>query len=44
MSTNPLQRLEPADNPLLALIFDRADDLMLVEIANADYSDNSVKS
>jgi hypothetical protein len=44
MSTNPLQRLEPTDKPLLTLIFDRVDDSMLVEIANADYSDNSVKS
>jgi hypothetical protein len=39
-STNPLQRLEPADNPLLALIFDRVDDSMLLEIAKADYGDD----
>jgi hypothetical protein len=41
MSTNPLQRLEPADRPLLTLIFDRVDDSMLVEIANADYGDDA---
>jgi hypothetical protein len=40
MSTNPLQRLEPTDKPLLTLIFDRVDDSMLVEIANADYGDD----
>jgi hypothetical protein len=36
MSTHPLQRLEPADNPLLTLIFDRVDDSMLLEIAKND--------
>lgn len=40
MSTTPLQRLEPADSVLLALIFDRVDDSMLVEIAKADYGDD----
>jgi hypothetical protein len=40
MSTNPLQRLEPTDKPLLTLIFDRVDDSMLVEIAKADYGDD----
>lgn len=40
MSTNPLQRLEPADHPLLALIFEHLDDSMLVEIAKADYGDD----
>lgn len=40
MSTNPLQSLEPADNPLLTLIFQHVDDSMLLEIANADYSDD----
>ncbi len=40
MPTNPLQRLEPADNPLLALIFDRVDDSMLLEIAKSDYGDD----
>jgi hypothetical protein len=40
MSTNPLQRLEPADRPLLTLIFDRVDDSMLLEIAKADYGDD----
>lgn len=40
MSTNPLHRLEPDDNPLLTLIFNRVDDSMLVEIAKADYGDD----
>jgi hypothetical protein len=40
MSINPLQSLEPTDNLLLALIFDRVDDSMLLEIAKADYGDD----
>jgi hypothetical protein len=40
MSSNPIERLEPADNPLLTLIFDRVDDSMLLEIAKADYGDD----
>jgi hypothetical protein len=43
MLTNPLQRLEPADNPLLTLIFEHVDDSMLLEIAKADYG-NDVES
>jgi hypothetical protein len=37
MLTNPLQRLEPIHNPLLALIFEHVDDSMLLKIAQADY-------
>jgi hypothetical protein len=37
MLTNSLQRLEPADNPLLTLIFQHVDDSMLLEMAKADY-------
>ena len=40
MSINPLQSLEPTDNLLLALIFERVDDSMLLEIAKADYGDD----
>jgi hypothetical protein len=40
MLTNPLQRLEPADNRLLALIFEHVDDSMLLEIAQADYGED----
>lgn len=32
--------LEPADRPLLDLIFDRVDDSMLLEIARCDYGDD----
>lgn len=39
-STTAFQRLEPADNLLLALIFNRVDDSMLIEIAKADYGDD----
>ena len=39
-STTPLQRLEPADNLLLALIFNRVDDSMLIKIAKTDYGDD----
>jgi hypothetical protein len=40
MSINPLQSLEPTDNLLLVLIFDRVDDSMLLEIARSDYGDD----
>jgi hypothetical protein len=40
MSTHLLDRLEPADRPLLDLIFDRVDDSMLAEIAICDYGDD----
>jgi hypothetical protein len=40
MSTDPLESLEPADSPLLTLIFDRVDDSMLLEIARSDYGDD----
>jgi hypothetical protein len=38
MSIHPLDGLEPADWPLLDLIFNRVDDSMLAEIAIKDYS------
>jgi hypothetical protein len=37
MLTHPLDCLEPSDQPLLDLIFDRVDDSMLAEIAMCDY-------
>ena len=40
MSTTPLQRLELADDLLLVLNFDRVDDSMVVEMAEADYGDD----
>jgi hypothetical protein len=40
MLTNPLQRLKPIHNPLLALIFEHVDDSMLLEIAQADYGED----
>jgi hypothetical protein len=40
MSTHPLNWLESSDRPLLALVFDRVDDSMLLEIARADYGDD----
>jgi hypothetical protein len=40
MSTHPLDCLESSDRPLLALVCDRIDDAMLLEIARADYGDD----
>jgi hypothetical protein len=40
MSTHPLDYLEPADRPLLDLIFGQIDDAMLLEIARCDYGDD----
>jgi hypothetical protein len=40
MSTHPLDCLEPADRPLLDLIFGHIDDAMLLEIARCDYGDD----
>ncbi len=37
MSTNPLAEFDPIDRPLLDLLFERVDESMLREIADADY-------
>jgi hypothetical protein len=40
MSTNPLERLEPADNPLLTIVSEHVDNSTLLEIAKADYGED----
>jgi hypothetical protein len=40
MLTHPLDCLQPADRPLLDLIFEHVDDSMLLEIARCDYGDD----
>jgi hypothetical protein len=40
MSTHPLDCLDPADRPLLDLVFGQIDDAMLLEIARCDYGDD----
>jgi hypothetical protein len=40
MQTSILDRFNPSDSKLLALLFDRVDDGMLLEIARADYGDD----
>jgi hypothetical protein len=40
MSTHPLDYLEPADRPLLDIVFGHIDDAMLLEIARCDYGND----
>jgi hypothetical protein len=41
MSDSLLQRLAPADEPLLTLIFQHIDDSMLTVISKADFGDSA---